>query len=57
MVPALLETHPSHTVALAWLRRAEIGEIDGVVSSHTLSEVYKVITGMNPPSADIPHPK
>ena len=47
VVPALLETHPSHTAASDWLRRAEIGEIDGIVSSHTLSEVYKVITGMN----------
>ncbi len=47
VVPALLETHPSHTAASDWLHRAEIGEIDGIVSSHTLSEVYKVITGMN----------
>ncbi len=47
VVAALVESHPSHTIASAWLRRAESGEIDGVVSSHTLSEAYKVLTGMN----------
>lgn len=47
IVPALVETHPSHDIASDWISRAESGEIDGVVSSHTLSEVYKVLTGMN----------
>ena len=47
VVAALIENHPSHAIASAWLRRAESGDIDAVVSSHTLSEVYKVLTGMN----------
>ena len=47
IVPALVETHPSHDTASAWISRVESGEIDGIISSHTLAEAYKVLTGMN----------
>ena len=47
VVPAVLQRHPFHSRALPWLSKAETGEIDGIISSHTLAEVYKVLTGMN----------
>ena len=47
IVAAVVQPHISHDRALPWLNRAETGEIDGIISSHTLSEVYKVLTGMN----------
>ena len=47
IVAALLQFHDSHSRALPWLNKAESGEIEGMVSSHSLSEVYKILTGMN----------
>ena len=47
VVPAVLQRHSFHSRALPWLIKAETGEIDGIISSHTLAEVYKVLTGLN----------
>jgi len=44
LVAAIVEPHPMHTRALPWLQRAKAGEIDFVVASHTLAELYAVLT-------------
>jgi len=44
LVAATVEPHPMHTRALPWLQRAKAGEIDFVVASHTLAELYAVLT-------------
>ncbi len=46
LVAAFLERHEFHDRALAWFQMAERKEIDGVVSAHSLTEMYKVLTGM-----------
>lgn len=45
LIPALVQSHPKHALAFPWLERAKRGEIDGVVSAHTLSELYSYLTG------------
>ena len=47
VVPAVLQRHQFYSRALPWLIKAETDEIDGIISSHTLAEVYKVLTGLN----------
>jgi predicted nucleic acid-binding protein len=42
LVAPLVEAHPLHVRALPWLDRAQGGEFDGAVSSHTLAELYAV---------------
>jgi len=46
LVAAIVEPHPMHTRALPWLQRAEAGEIDFLVASHTLVELYAVLTAL-----------
>ena len=44
LVAAVVEPHPMHVRALPWLQRAKAGEIDFFVASHTLAELYAVLT-------------
>lgn len=44
LVAAMVQPHPMHDRALPWLRRAKAGECDFVVASHTLAELYAVLT-------------
>jgi len=44
IVAGIIRPHPSHTRALPWLKKAIAGEISMIVSSHTLAEVYAVLT-------------
>ena len=44
LIAAMVESHPDHSRAFPWLRRAITGEIDLVVSAHTLLETYAVLT-------------
>jgi len=44
LVAAIVEPHPMHTRALPWLQRAKAGNIDFFVASHTLAELYAVLT-------------
>jgi predicted nucleic acid-binding protein len=46
LVAALVEAHPMHARALPWLERAQGADFDGVVSSHTVAEVYAVLTAL-----------
>jgi predicted nucleic acid-binding protein len=44
LVAAIVEPHPMHMRALPWLQRAKTGKIDFSVASHTLAELYAVLT-------------
>jgi len=44
LVAALVGSHPAHDRALPWLVRAKEGRLDLVVASHTIAELYAVLT-------------
>ena len=44
LVAAMVATHPMHDRALFWLRKAKAKEIGFVVCTHTLAELYAVLT-------------
>ena len=43
-VAALISAHPDHNRALPWLQRIAEGSDDGVAASHTLAELYAILT-------------
>ena len=44
LVAAMLETHPDHQVALSCLQQVRDGTHQGLVSAHSLVELYAVLT-------------
>jgi predicted nucleic acid-binding protein len=44
LVAAFEVSHPRHGVCLPWLQRVQEEEIDGYLSTHTLAELYSVLT-------------
>ena len=44
LVAALVESHPKQTLALPWLQRVKNGFDNGVVSGHSLAELYNILT-------------
>ena len=44
LVAALVADHPQHFYCFPWLQRVKSGEIIGVVSTHSLAELYSVLT-------------
>lgn len=44
LVAAIVEAHPMHTRALPWLQRAKKEKVTFFVASHTLAELYAVLT-------------
>jgi len=44
LIAAIVEPHPMHTHALPWLGRAKGEEFQFLVASHTLAELYAVLT-------------
>lgn len=44
IVAAFINSHPSHRRSLPWLQKAVKKQIEGLVSIHSLIEVYSVIT-------------
>lgn len=44
LVAAMVEAHPAHGPAWAWLDRALRGEVEGGVATHTLAELFAVLT-------------
>jgi len=46
LVAAMVESHPSHSMALPWLQRAKNREIEGAVAAHSLAELYAVLTSL-----------
>ena len=45
LLAALVEAHPLHKRAFAWLKRAKAEEFVLLVSAHTLAELYSNLTG------------
>lgn len=44
LVAAMVAAHPAHERSLPWLVRARAGEFDWCVCTHTLAELYAVLT-------------
>ena len=44
LVAGMVRPHPSHVRALPWLKKAIAGEISMIVSSHSIAELYAVLT-------------
>lgn len=44
LVAALVKLHPMHSQATNWLKRAKSHDLDMIISSHTLAELYAVLT-------------
>ncbi|GBC92541.1 Ribonuclease VapC40 [bacterium HR15] len=44
LVSALIESHPHHEWCLHWLQRVHRREVIGIVSTHSLLELYAVLT-------------
>lgn len=46
LVAAMVESHPAHDRALPWLQRARQGGVDLAACTHTLAELYAVLTAL-----------
>lgn len=44
LVAAMVVTHKEHRVCVDWLDRAKTNQIQGLISNHTLAELYSVLT-------------
>jgi predicted nucleic acid-binding protein len=44
VVPALVQTHPSHTRALVWVEAASGKKMEGMIAWHGLAETWSVLT-------------
>jgi predicted nucleic acid-binding protein len=44
LVAALVDGHPAHGRALVWLQRVRSGTDIGIISAHTLAELYSILT-------------
>lgn len=44
LIAAIVEAHPMHSHAFPWLKRAKLREFEMLVASHTLAELYAVLT-------------
>ncbi|MBI5811606.1 MAG: PIN domain-containing protein [Meiothermus silvanus] len=44
LVAAFVQSHPAHTAAWEWLEQTLEGVHDGAVATHTLAELYAVLT-------------
>ena len=44
LVAGLVESHPMHALAFPWLELAKAGEIELLISTHSLAELYAVLT-------------
>jgi len=44
LVAALVQPHPLHSRALSWLKKAKAEEFELIVSSHTIAELYAVLS-------------
>ena len=43
-VAAMIESHPNHPISLPWIKQARSKEITGYISTHSIAELYAVIT-------------
>ncbi len=49
LIAGSLQTHGDHQRSIDWMVKARTGQIEAIVSAHTLAEVYSVLTRMPPP--------
>lgn len=49
LIAGVLGLHSDHQRARLWLEKAKNGDIEAIVSAHTLAEVYSVLTRMPRP--------
>ncbi|MBE9037748.1 PIN domain-containing protein [aff. Roholtiella sp. LEGE 12411] len=48
LVAAMVAKHPRHSESLPWLQRVQTDEIKGFISTHTLAELYAILTRLPP---------
>ncbi len=46
LIAAFLNSHPKHADSLPWLQKVKRKELEGVISVHSLLEVYSVLTSL-----------
>ena len=46
IIAGLVESHPMHKRAFPWLKRAKANEFELIVASHTLAELYAVLSAL-----------
>lgn len=46
LVAGLVSQHPRHGRAFPWLKRVAAGEVAGLVATHSLAELYAVLTSL-----------
>lgn len=46
LVAATIEAHPAHDRALPWLKKAKARSLDYLVASHSLAELYAVLSSL-----------
>ena len=44
IIAAFISAHPKHENSLRWLQRVKKKEIEGIISVHSLIEIYSVLT-------------
>jgi len=44
IIAALVESHPMHTRAFPWLKQAKAKKFEMIVASHTIAELYAVLS-------------
>ena len=44
LVAAFVTSHEHHESARAWLLKVHFGEIQGVIATHSLAELYAILT-------------
>ncbi len=44
LVAAMIETHPNHAVSLPWIQQVRSQKINGYISTHSIAELYAVMT-------------
>jgi predicted nucleic acid-binding protein len=44
LIAAMIETHSRHSEAIQWLIKTKEKKVTGVISAHTLAELYSVLT-------------
>lgn len=54
LIAALLTEHANHTLAFPKLALARQGEVQGYLSTHSLAELYAVMTRLPPPLRILP---
>ena len=46
LVAALVDSHAHHSVAFSWLVKVRRHEVEGYIATHTLAELYAILTSL-----------